>query len=259
MEEVFGAMFWFSYFAGLEIKPEVLQDDDQKKIQVVHKPLGVVASITPWNFPIILLAFKFGPALLAGNTIVAKPSEYTPLSSLLVGQILKDVLPAGVVNFVSGPGSVGAELASRFPFLDSNKKLILVTGHRRENFDGGIERICTALTVLATRGDVQIVYPVHPNPNVRSVVNAALGGVPNIHLIEPQDYLPPPRWLAVPLEYSSRPGLATSFPPSSGGCQCRSRLICRSIDGLFSLRSRSHSSRRSCAASRRRDARRALP
>jgi len=72
----------------------------------------VVAAITPWNFPVILLSFKFGPALLAGNTIVAKPSEYTPLSSLLVAEILKDVLPAGVVNFVAGPGSVGAELAS---------------------------------------------------------------------------------------------------------------------------------------------------
>lgn len=83
-----------------------------------------------------------------------------------------------------------AELAARFPFLDQSKRLILVTGHRRENFDGGIDRICTALKVLATRGDVQIVYPVHPNPNVRQVVNAALGGVPNIHLIDPQDYLP---------------------------------------------------------------------
>jgi acyl-CoA reductase-like NAD-dependent aldehyde dehydrogenase len=112
IEEVFGASFWFSYFAGLEIKPEILQDDDAKRIQVVHKPLGVVAAITPWNFPVILLAFKFGPALLAGNTIVAKPSEYTPLSSLMVAETLKDVLPAGVVNFVAGAGGVGAELAS---------------------------------------------------------------------------------------------------------------------------------------------------
>jgi acyl-CoA reductase-like NAD-dependent aldehyde dehydrogenase len=91
IEEIFGASFWFSYFAGLEIKPEIIQDDDTKRIQVVHKPLGVVAAITPWNFPVILLSFKFGPALLAGNTIVAKPSEYTPLSSLLVAEILKDL------------------------------------------------------------------------------------------------------------------------------------------------------------------------
>jgi UDP-N-acetylglucosamine 2-epimerase len=83
-----------------------------------------------------------------------------------------------------------ARLAAKFPFLESNKRMILVTGHRRENFDGGIGRICEALKHLTSRGDVQIVYPVHPNPNVRAVVEAELAGVPNIHLIEPQDYLP---------------------------------------------------------------------
>jgi len=82
------------------------------------------------------------------------------------------------------------ELARRFPFLDASKRLVLVTGHRRENFDSGIDRICTALKVLATRGDIQIVYPVHPNPSVRGVVHARLANVPNIFLIEPQDYLP---------------------------------------------------------------------
>ncbi|MGH7789343.1 MAG: aldehyde dehydrogenase family protein [Candidatus Binatia bacterium] len=111
MAEIFGGAMWFSYFANLEIAPEVLQDDGEKRIQIVRKPLGVVAAITPWNFPVILLAWKFAPALLAGNTVVAKPSEFTPLSSLMVADILKDVLPAGVINVVSGPGSVGAELS----------------------------------------------------------------------------------------------------------------------------------------------------
>jgi UDP-N-acetylglucosamine 2-epimerase (non-hydrolysing) len=81
-------------------------------------------------------------------------------------------------------------IAARFPFLDPSRKLLLVTGHRRENFDGGIARICAALRVLAARGDVQIVYPVHPNPNVRSVVETELAGVRNIFLVAPQDYLP---------------------------------------------------------------------
>ena len=109
--EVYGAALWFSYFANLDVHPEVLQDDGEKRIQVVRKPLGVVAAITPWNFPVVLLAWKLAPALLAGNTVVAKPSEFTPLSSLLVADILKDILPAGVVNVLAGPGSVGAELA----------------------------------------------------------------------------------------------------------------------------------------------------
>ena len=112
MMEVFGAARWFSYFAGLEVHPEVLQDDGEKRIQIVRKPLGVVAAITPWNFPVVLLSWKFAPSLLAGNTIIAKPSEFTPLSSLMVADLLKEILPPGVINVISGPGSVGAELAS---------------------------------------------------------------------------------------------------------------------------------------------------
>ncbi len=110
MMEVFGASLWFSYFATLQIEPEVLQDDGTKKIQVLRKPLGVVAAITPWNFPVILLSWKLAPAFLAGNTVVAKPSPFTPLSTLLVAEALKDVLPAGVLNVLSGGNDLGAEL-----------------------------------------------------------------------------------------------------------------------------------------------------
>ncbi|MCP4442465.1 MAG: UDP-N-acetylglucosamine 2-epimerase (non-hydrolyzing), partial [Aureispira sp.] len=82
-------------------------------------------------------------------------------------------------------------LKSKFPELDENKKLILVTGHRRESFGGGFERICEALATIAKQhDDVQILYPVHLNPNVREPVNRLLKGANNIHLIEPQDYLP---------------------------------------------------------------------
>jgi UDP-N-acetylglucosamine 2-epimerase (non-hydrolysing) len=77
-----------------------------------------------------------------------------------------------------------------WPFLNPNLKTILVTGHRRENFGDGLERFCSALKTLASRGDVQIVYPVHPNPNVRGPVEKALGSLPNIHLINPQEYQP---------------------------------------------------------------------
>ena len=76
------------------------------------------------------------------------------------------------------------------PALDSRKKLILVTAHRRESFGPGFERICEALERLAARGDVEIVYPVHPTPNVTAVVNRRLGGCPAIKLIEPLAYVP---------------------------------------------------------------------
>ena len=83
------------------------------------------------------------------------------------------------------------ELTARFDYLDPNKKLILVTGHRRESFGGGFERICEALRQIATNNsDVQILYPVHLNPNVQEPVNRLLKGLDNVFLIEPQQYLP---------------------------------------------------------------------
>ncbi|CNI61117.1 non-hydrolyzing UDP-N-acetylglucosamine 2-epimerase [Yersinia vastinensis] len=84
-----------------------------------------------------------------------------------------------------------ASLADRYPFLDANKKMILVTGHRRESFGGGFERICSALAEIARKHpDVLVVYPVHLNPNVSEPVNRILKGIDNIILIDPQDYLP---------------------------------------------------------------------
>lgn len=85
---------------------------------------------------------------------------------------------------------LGNALRSRFPFLNSERKVVLVTGHRRENFGDGFERICRALRRLSERPDVQIVYPVHLNPNVQEPVNRILAGQSFIHLIEPLDYLP---------------------------------------------------------------------
>jgi len=108
--EIFAASMWFSYFANLQIEPEILQDDGDKRVQVVRKPLGVVAAITPWNFPVILLSWKLAPAFLAGNTVVAKPSPYTPLSTLMVAEALREVLPGGVLNVLSGGNDLGAEL-----------------------------------------------------------------------------------------------------------------------------------------------------
>ncbi|MGR4068059.1 non-hydrolyzing UDP-N-acetylglucosamine 2-epimerase [Billgrantia sp. C5P2] len=83
------------------------------------------------------------------------------------------------------------QFAERFDFLDAERKLILVTGHRRESFGGGFERICQALHDTAARHpETQIVYPVHLNPNVREPVNRLLSNIENVHLIEPLDYLP---------------------------------------------------------------------
>ena len=84
-----------------------------------------------------------------------------------------------------------ADLRARFPFLDGDgKRTVLVTGHRRENFGAGFENICVALRDIAARGDVRVVYPVHLNPNVQGPVRRILDASADVHLIEPQDYLP---------------------------------------------------------------------
>lgn len=84
-----------------------------------------------------------------------------------------------------------SELLARYPFLSNGKKMILVTGHRRESFGQGFEKICHALAQIAANNpDVQIVYPVHLNPNVSEPVNRILGHIDNVILIDPQDYLP---------------------------------------------------------------------
>ena len=87
--------------------------------------------------------------------------------------------------------SLQAELANRFLFLQNNERMVLITGHRRESFGGGFERICEAISISAKAfPDVKFVYPVHLNPNVREPVNRLLADLDNVHLIEPQDYLP---------------------------------------------------------------------
>jgi len=106
--EVFGSAIWLQYFAELEAPLTVIRDDDQAYVEVVRRPVGVVAGITPWNYPLVLAFWKIAPALLAGNTIVVKPSPFTPLTTLRLGELLRDVVPPGVLNIVSGSDQLGA-------------------------------------------------------------------------------------------------------------------------------------------------------
>jgi acyl-CoA reductase-like NAD-dependent aldehyde dehydrogenase len=110
--EVFAAAIWCQYFANLETPPQVIQDDDEARVEVVRRPVGVVGAITPWNFPLTLAFWKIAPALLAGNTLVLKPSPFTPLTTLKVGEVLQEVLPPGVLNIVSGGDDLGAWMTS---------------------------------------------------------------------------------------------------------------------------------------------------
>ena len=112
MWEVAGTAGSLNYFAALDLPEKVLRDDKDSKIVLQHAPLGVVAAITPWNFPLILLAIKLGPGLLAGNTMVIKPAPTTPLTTLLLGEICAEILPPGVVNFIADQNDLGDALTA---------------------------------------------------------------------------------------------------------------------------------------------------
>jgi acyl-CoA reductase-like NAD-dependent aldehyde dehydrogenase len=110
--EAKGVAAWLRYFANIDLPREVIQDDERVFAEVVRRPIGVVAAITPWNFPLSMAAWKFAPALSAGNTVVVKPSPYTPLATLRLGEILRDTLPPGVLNIVSGSDQLGSWMTS---------------------------------------------------------------------------------------------------------------------------------------------------
>lgn len=109
--EVGGAVAWTRAAAALEIPVEVIEQREGKRIELHRKPLGVVGSITPWNWPLMIAVWHIMPALRAGNAVVIKPSPFTPLSTLRLVQIMAAVLPAGLVNSVVGEAEVGQAMA----------------------------------------------------------------------------------------------------------------------------------------------------
>src|SRR5271170_4604159 len=110
--EVFGASAFFRYFTMLDLPVKVLDDSASQKVEIHRRPLGVIGAIVPWNFPMILMAFKVPAALLAGNTMVLKPAPTTPLSTLKLAALIKDVLPPGVLNIIADAGELGAEMTA---------------------------------------------------------------------------------------------------------------------------------------------------
>ncbi|TMM52675.1 UDP-N-acetylglucosamine 2-epimerase (non-hydrolyzing) [Sulfitobacter sabulilitoris] len=129
----------------------------------------------------------FAPTQTARTNLLAENVDDDKI--VVTGNTVIDALHQVVARLDADP-ALDAKMRSLFPFLDADKRMVLVTGHRRENFGRGFEDICKALKEISREPGVQIVYPVHLNPNVQGPVNRILGDAANVHLVPPQDYLP---------------------------------------------------------------------
>ena len=110
--ELGGAQAWTQYTAELDIPVKVLQDNNEGRIELYRKPIGVMGSITPWNWPLMIAIWHIIPAIRTGNTVVNKPSPFTPLSTLRMIELMQEVLPPGVVNCITGEDFLGAHMSA---------------------------------------------------------------------------------------------------------------------------------------------------
>ncbi|HEV7837122.1 MAG TPA: UDP-N-acetylglucosamine 2-epimerase (non-hydrolyzing) [Gemmatimonadaceae bacterium] len=166
-----------------------------RRIPVGHVEAGLRSRDfqAPWpeelNRRVAALAtrFHFAPTAGARSNLLAEgfPEQHIHVT----GNTVIDALQ-WVSNRIETSAQKRENFRRQFDYLDPSRKLIVVTGHRRENFGAGFQSICSAIARLAKRPDVEVVYPVHPNPNVRSVVDKALSGLDRVFLIEPLDYEP---------------------------------------------------------------------
>ncbi|MDX2335747.1 aldehyde dehydrogenase family protein [Brevundimonas vesicularis] len=130
LAEIQGSAMWLKAGSMLDIPVDVTEDSDTRRVEVHHVPLGVVCAIVPWNFPVLLAAWKIGPALLAGNTLVLKPSPFTPLTTLRIGELLRDVFPRGVFNVISGDDALGPLMTAHKGFAKITFTGSTATGRR---------------------------------------------------------------------------------------------------------------------------------
>ena len=107
MMEIQGGAYLLGANAALDMPREVLSDTPERRVEAIRVPLGVVGAIVPWNFPFALAIMKIGPAMLAGNCVVLKPSPFTPITSLRLGEIARNILPPGVLNVIAGGDALG--------------------------------------------------------------------------------------------------------------------------------------------------------
>ncbi|MCA0894474.1 non-hydrolyzing UDP-N-acetylglucosamine 2-epimerase [Microbulbifer agarilyticus] len=165
------------------------------KIPVAHVEAGLRTDdiYSPWPEEMnrkltgAIAQYHFAPTTLSRQNLLNESVAEENIT--VTGNTIIDAL-IDVVRRIETDDKLSAELESQFPFLHPDKKIVLITGHRRENFGTGLENICHAIRELAARDDVQFVFPVHLNPRVQGPVNQMLSELDNVHLISPLTYLP---------------------------------------------------------------------
>lgn len=169
--EIGGSAIWCREIATQSLDVHIAEKTDTRTVETRRVPLGVVGGITPWNFPLLLAIWKIAPALVAGNTMVLKPSPYTPLCTLKLGELLCDVLPAGVLNIVSGGNELGVWITQHPDIRKISFTGSTATGRKiMESASGNLKRI----TLELGGNDPAIVLPdVDPKPLAKELFWAA--------------------------------------------------------------------------------------
>ena len=166
-----------------------------KKIKIAHVEAGLRTGdiYSPWpeevnrKFTDIVSSLHFAPTKNSKSNLLKE--GINEKSIIITGTTVIDALLQSI-ELIKDNQNLKVSIEKKFHFLDKNKKLLLVTCHRRENFDTGHKNVCQALLDLANEENVQIVYPVHPNPNISRETFKILDKKQNIYLIDPQEYLP---------------------------------------------------------------------
>ncbi|WCT73773.1 aldehyde dehydrogenase family protein [Sphingomonas naphthae] len=198
--EIGGTVAALRYFAAQDLPIELIRETEQEKIVEQRIPLGVIAAITPWNFPIILLMLKLAPALAIGNTMVAKPAPSTPLTTALFGELAADILPPGVLNVIVDANDLGARLTDHPDVAKVSFTGSTATGKRvMASAAGTLKRLTLELggndaAIILDDADVKTVAP--------KVFDAAMINAGQVCLAVKRVYAPRPMMDALCAEFA---------------------------------------------------------
>ncbi len=211
--EIGGAIAWTRYTSDLSLPVEVLQDVPEGRVELHRKPIGVVGSITPWNWPVMIACWHIIPAIRAGNTVVIKPSPLTPLSTIRLVELINQTLPPGVVNVITAENEIGSLMSAHPGIAKVTFTGSIATGRKiMQNAASTLKR----LTLELGGNDAGIVLP---DADPKKIVEGTLLGRILLMVVRPA-----PRFLKRLLYVHEQPlrrGLPRAYEVCEPGCRWR--------------------------------------